>query len=178
MEVAMMACSDFRAQFQAGTDDAALLRHLRTCDPCLDYAAHSDPDVMFRAIGGDEIVPPGGVDAFVADVMHTVRLRGAEGVIAPPASTWHRRLAIAATLAIGISGASLVYQVEHRARVAPAQSVAAVRHPVEHQITLTTKPAVQAYSSSNATIVEVPSETPNDNTQIVMIVDENLPADL
>jgi hypothetical protein len=174
----MMACSDFRAQFQAGTDDAALLRHLRTCDPCLDYAAHHDPDVMFRAIGGDEIVPPGGVDAFVADVMHTVRLKGAEGVIALPASTWHRRLAIAATLAIGISGAAVVYQVEHRTGLAPVQTVASIRRPAESQIQLTTKPVVQAYSSSNATIVEMPAETANDNTQIVMIVDENLPADL
>lgn len=174
----MMACSDFQAQFHAGTDDAALLGHLRTCDPCLDYAAHSDPDVMFRSIGGDEIAPPGGVDAFVADVMHAVRLSGAEGAIALPAPAWHRRLAIAATLAIGISGAAIVYQFEHRTRVAPAQTVAAVRHPVESQIQLTTKPAVQAYSSSNATIVEVPADTPNDNTQIVMIVDENLPADL
>ena len=36
----MISCDSFRTRFHAGTDDAALLEHLRTCDRCLDFAAH------------------------------------------------------------------------------------------------------------------------------------------
>ena len=64
-----MNCQDFRAAFAPATGDAAILEHVRSCDPCLDFAAHSDPDIMFRAIGGSDMIPPGGVDAFVGDVM-------------------------------------------------------------------------------------------------------------
>jgi hypothetical protein len=175
----MISCAEFRAQFQSGTDDAAMLQHLRACDPCLDHAAHLDPDVMFRAIGGGEIVPPGGVDAFVADVMNAVHLKSAEGaIVRRPVMSWTRKLAIAAALGVGVTGATIVYQFEHGPAAKPGQSVAAVRTPIRSEISLTTKPIVQSYSSSNATIVEVPAENANDSTQIVMIVDENLPADL
>ena len=57
----MISCDSFRTRFHAGTEDAALLAHLRTCDRCLDFAANEDPDVMFRALGGDEMIPPGGI---------------------------------------------------------------------------------------------------------------------
>jgi len=40
-----------------------------------------------------------------------------------------------------------------------------------------TKPIVETYSSSKATIVEMPAESAND-ARVVMILDENLPADL
>jgi len=43
--------------------------------------------------------------------------------------------------------------------------------------TLTTKPIVETYDSQNATIVEVPTDE-TDDVKIVMIFDENLPADL
>ena len=42
---------------------------------------------------------------------------------------------------------------------------------------LATKPIIETYDSENATIVEVPSEEADD-VKIVMIFDENLPADL
>src|SRR5258708_35729805 len=67
-----MNCIEFRSAFAPATDDAAILEHVRSCDPCLDFAAHADPDIMFRAIGGAEMIPPGGVDAFVGDVMRAV----------------------------------------------------------------------------------------------------------
>jgi hypothetical protein len=44
-------------------------------------------------------------------------------------------------------------------------------------VKLTTKPVVETYSSSDATIVEVPSEGAGD-TKIVMVIDDRLPADL
>jgi hypothetical protein len=43
---------------------------------------------------------------------------------------------------------------------------------------LTTKPVVETYESDSATIVEMPSEGAADDVKIVMIFDENLPADL
>lgn len=171
----MISCAEFRAQFQSGTDDAAMLQHLRVCDPCLDYAAHLDPDVMFRAIGGEEIVPPGGVDAFVAGVMNAVHLKSAEGaIVRRPMMSWTRKLAIAAALGVGVTGATIVYQFEQ----SPVATPRADRRPIHSEVALTTKPVVQTYSSANATIIEVPAESANDSTQIVMIVDENLPADL
>ena len=175
----MISCTEFRAQLQSGTDDAAMLQHLRACDSCLDHAAHLDPDVMFRAIGGGEIVPPGGVDAFVADVMNAVHLKNAEGaIVRRPVMSWTRKLAIAAALGVGVTGATIVYQLEQGPAATPARMVAAARTQIHSEIPLTTKPVVQTYSSANATIVEIPAENANDNTQVVMIVDENLPADL
>jgi hypothetical protein len=175
-----MSCTEFCAGFHAGTNDPALLQHLRTCDACLDFAAHIDGDVIFRALGGEEMVPPGGVDAFVGDVMHAVHLRGAEGTLAFRGEiNWTRKLAIAAALAVGITGGSIVYQIERSQATHPSQ-MAAVARPAASaaiQVPLTTKPVVQTYSSANATIVEVPNEGTSD-TQVVLIVDENLPADL
>ncbi len=104
----MISCHSFRARFQAGTEDALVLEHLRSCDRCLDLAVQTDPDVMFRALGGGELIPPGGIDSFVDDVMQQVRVRAAESTVsARTAVSWPRRLAVAAMLAAGITGAML-----------------------------------------------------------------------
>jgi len=171
----MTSCLEFRSLFHAGTNDPALLEHLRTCDACLDFAAHVDPEVMFRAIGG-EMMPPGGVDDFVADVMHSIQVRSKDRSFAPkPASRWPRRFAAAAALAAGISGATLLY---HSARVVPlTPSPVPMASREEISTPLTTKPAVETYSSTNATIVEIPSQRTSD-TKIVMVIDDSLPADL
>ena len=171
----MISCESFRARFHAATEDAALLAHLRTCDRCLDFAANVDPDVMFRALGGEDMIPPGGVDAFVDDVMRQVRVRDAENTVtAQPPVSWTRRLAIAATLAAAVTGTTFVASYDRspvEMRVARATITAA------NPVTLTTKPIVETYESENATIMEVPSDA-NDQVKIVMIFDENLPADL
>ncbi len=173
----MTSCLEFRSLFHAGTNDPALLEHLRSCDPCLDYAAHLDPDVMFRAIGGEDLVPPGGVDAFVEDVMRAVHVRSKEDVVeAHHVLSWPRRLAVAATIAASVVGATLFY--EHDRRPVPATQMAAVAsHQAIVPVKLATKPVVETYSSSNATIVEVPTESAGD-TKIVMVIDDKLPADL
>ena len=176
----MISCQTFRAQFAASTNDAELLEHVRACDPCLDFAARIDPDVMFRAIGGDNAVPPGGVDAFVADVMREVHLRTTEHAMAPHRIlSWPRRLAIAATIAAGVSGAMLVYQHEEMTPSQPSRPVATVRPTpsVQPAKLLISKPVVEGYDSNQATIVEVPTEGAGD-TKVVMIFDEKLPADL
>ena len=171
----MMHCETFRARFAPATEDAQLLAHLRACDACLDVAASVDPDVMFRAIGGD-VVPPGGVELFVDEVMQQVRVREVESAAAHRGSSWPRRLAVAATLVAGISGALLFRNLETPVPYQPtAVAVARKVSPVT-PARLTTVPVVETYESELATIVEMPQET--EDVQIVMIFDENLPADL
>jgi hypothetical protein len=169
----MISCQTYRASLSAGAQDAALLEHLRTCDACLDFSVAVDPDNFFRSIGGSDLVPPGGVDAFVGDVMRQVQIRGKETSIAAHHTlSWRQRLAIAATVAAGVTGATMVWQHERQPVRSPS-AVASVR-PVAQAKILVTKPIVDSYSR-NATIVEVPAEG---NVNVVMIFDEKLPADL
>lgn len=181
----MITCESFRTRFHAATDDSALLAHLRTCDRCLDFAANVDPDVMFRALGssdmiGEEMIPPGGIDAFVSGVMQQVRVRGAENTVAlhHHSVSWTRRLAVAATVAAAITGGVLFERAGAPATV-PQSPVRMAREisPVTAG-KLATKPVVETYESENATIVEVPTDQTGDDVKIVMIFDENLPADL
>ena len=173
----MMSCESFRARFHAATEDAALLAHLRACDRCLDFAVQADPDVMFRSLGGGEMIPPGGVDAFVDDVMQQVRVRAAESTVtARNVVSWPRRLAVAATVAAGITGAMLYNQATSTGPTVPMVATRAMA-PVTPK-KLATKPIVETYESDSATIVEMPSEGAADEVKIVMIFDENLPADL
>lgn len=177
----MMTCDSFRARFHAGTEEAALLEHLRSCDRCLDHAAHADPDVMFRALGGSEMIPPGGVDAFVDGVMQQVRVRDAESVTAKRDTAWPRKLAVAAAAGAALFGATLVYRMDAPVRTAAkpaARMVPAEPKAVLASKPLATKPIIETYDSQNATIVEVPTDEPGDDVKIVMIFDENLPADL
>jgi hypothetical protein len=171
----MTGCGSFRARFYPATEDPALLEHIRTCDRCLDFAANIDPDIMFRALGGADLVPPGGIDAFVGDVMRQVRVREAEQALEPrKVVSWPRRLAVAATVAAAVTGGTLIYRYDAPTPVAPRPArVARAAAPVA----LVTKPVIETYDSENATIVEVPSEEADD-VKIVMVFDENLPADL
>ena len=173
-----MNCVEFRSAFAPSANDAATLEHVRDCDACLDFAAHVDPDIMFRAIGGGEMIPPGGVDAFVQDVMAAVHVRKTEDELAPrrASMSWTRKLAVAATLIAGITGGTLVYERDHSA-LSTEHSALVTHHSSLITRNFVTKPVVATYSSKNATIVEVPAESGND-PQVVMIVDENLPADL
>ena len=163
-----MNCETFRAQFVPASADAALLEHLRSCDVCLNFAVERDDDVLFRALGGDDVVPPGGVDAFVEDVMREVHLRGTEDSMSQSVAAWPRKLAVAAALTVVIAGSSFVY--EHRATPVAGAAV------VHHQFKTAAKPVIQSYDSQNATIVEVPSE--GEDVTVVMVFDDSLPADL
>jgi hypothetical protein len=174
----MISCDSFRKRFHVDADDAALLEHLRACDRCLDFAVNVDPDVMFRSLGGDTLLPPGGLDAFVGEVMQQVRVRETETKLeSRNVVSWPRRLAVAATLAAGLSGTLLLSRGTSTApEISNPMAQARAIAPVTAQ-KLTTKPIVELYESDNATIVEVPSEA-SDDVKIVMIFDENLPADL
>lgn len=167
-----MTCERFRDTFASDSLDEQQLEHLRSCDACLDFAIGIDPDVMFRAIGGETMVPPGGVDAFVSDVMRQVQVRAAEESLDRHRRvlSWPRRLAVAATLVAGITGAALVSRQEAPSPGLLVPIARAQVHP------LTTKPVIESYQSERATIVEVPTDSAD--TQVVMIFDESLPADL
>ena len=75
----MISCQSFRERLAPGSNEAAVMEHLRKCDACLDFAVSVDADHFFRALDGSELTPPGGGDAFTSDVMAQVRLRQAEG---------------------------------------------------------------------------------------------------
>jgi len=171
----MINCQTFRANLRPNESDPELLAHLRACDACLDHAVTVDPDNFFRLLGGEEMVPPGGVDAFAADVMAQVRLREAETSLeARRVLSWPRRLAIAATVAAGVTGSVIAWQMQHLAPAAPMAhpAVTVALRPADNM--LTTKPVIETYQSKNATIVEVPT----DGASVVMIFDDKLPADL
>ena len=172
----MISCQTFRANLQPGTRDAGVLEHLRHCDACVDFAVNVDPDNFFRLLGGDDLVPPGGVDAFVDDVMAQVRSRETE-TAAEPRRTFAnvRRLAIAATIAAAVTTGLLISN--HQPVRKPSGVVARAAIAAQHPAATVTKPVIETYESKNATIVEVPAET-KDGTQVVMIFDESLPADL
>jgi hypothetical protein len=161
-------CQTFRANIQSR--DADMLEHLRKCDACLEYAVSADPDNFFRAIGGEELVPPGGIDAFASDVMSQIRVREAEAPAAKRFLVAPRRLAAAAAIIVAIGGSWFGYERANRPLAAPV--VAAARKQP-----LTTKPVVETYQSQNATIVEMPSQGGSD-ANVVMIFDDALPADL
>ncbi len=171
----MISCQSFRANLQTRTPE--VLEHLRKCDACLEHAVSVDPDNFFRAIGGEELEPPGGIDAFTTDVMAQVRLRQAEGSVARRVLVAPRRLAAAAAVVVAIGAGWVAY--ESRENVGPALSRPAPAESRRYVLTrqLTTKPVVETYQSQNATIVEVPSARKND-AQVVMIFDDSLPADL
>jgi len=172
----MISCATFRDTLHPGAEDAALLEHLRRCDSCLDYAVGVDPDFFFRAIGGAEMTPPGGVDAFVGDVMRQVQVRRTETAIEPRrVVSWRQRLAIAATLAFGVTGGSLVYLHEMPHVASQPQPVLQTARAAVRAVPLTTKPIIEKYDSKDATIVEVPSDG---SANVVMIFDDKLPADL
>jgi hypothetical protein len=169
----MMTCHYFRTNLQPGNAAAAMLEHLRHCDACLDFAMSVDPDLFFRSLGGEELVPPGGLDAFVGDVMSQVRVHDAEASMVPrhAVSAW-QRWAIAATVAAGVTGATLAYRYEH-----PTPQLTHLVATAKARPTATaTKSFVETYSSHDATIVEMPND--GSDTKVVMIFDDKLPADL
>jgi hypothetical protein len=169
----MISCDSFRAQFTASSEDAELLEHVRACDQCLATALTVDPDILFRSLGSDNLLPPGGVDAFVGDVMREVRLRSTETTMSRRPVSWMRRLAVAATIAIGIVGGTAMYRFERSLAPVPLS----IQRAALEQTNFLSRPVIENYDSKSATIVEVPTEGVED-VKVVMVFDESLPADL
>ncbi len=169
-----MNCDSFRHAIGQGTDDLGVRGHLRSCDPCMEWAIAADPDLMFRALGVEETEPPGGTDAFVADVLRQVEMRDAERRIGRRTVRFTSafRWSAAAALALGILG-TLVMQRDRGGAVAPSVPVAAVAQAAP----VVDRPVIEQYDSAGATIVEVPAQNSSD-IRLVMVFDESLPADL
>jgi len=170
-----MRCEVFRQNCVAGRDPGPeMLEHLRSCSDCLDHAVSVDPDYLFRSLGG-EMIPPGGVDDFVAGVMEQVHLRDTERKIMRRGMPAVYRWAMAATLTVATLG-GLQYQRSHSpapvslTAAMPTNGIILVKNQLEP------RPVVENYDSSSATIVEVPNQT--SDLKVVMIFDESLPADL
>ena len=169
-------CSTFRSTFQPQSEDAAILAHVRTCDACLDYAVSADPDYFFRSLGGQDLVPPGGVDAFVADVMAQVRVRSAE-TSSMARLPMNRYLRAAAAVLFVIAGATGIYRYNQNEIRQPVPVIMADDPKPVSIARGTTNAVVESYQSQNATIVELPTTSVSD-VKVVMIYDESLPADL
>jgi uncharacterized protein (DUF2126 family) len=147
-----------------------MLAHLRSCDACLNFIAEADPISMFSSIGGEDLTPPGGVDAFVADVMQQVQVSEKRRVLRHSWVSTSYRWAVAATLMV----AGLSYVGSHRSLGTASVGSPRIAQRLAPELT---RPVVEDYENSSATIVEVPSQGSED-FKVVMIFDESLPVDL
>lgn len=168
-----MSCARFIELLGGGPLTMEALAHMRSCGSCLEKAVAADGDNLFRSLGGAELEPEGGVDQFAAEVMHQIHVREAESQIArrrpmPAAVRW----SIAATLAVGVAAASLMYRPALTQMAPPAMQQAAMSEQFDPSMTI---PVVEEYSNGGATIVEMASDS---DLKLVMIFDESLPADL
>ncbi len=178
-----MNCDQFRADLANGNRTPDFLEHLRQCPECLELSVAVEPDDLFRSLGGQDHIPPGGVDLFVAEVIQQVHVRETESRMAPRSGlTSLRQWAVAATILVAIAATTLLYRPVASAPAGhPTTTVAstALRHPARLDTVdpALIRPVVENYDSPDATIVEVPTENSSD-LKIVMIFDEHLPVDL
>lgn len=164
-----MNCQGAILAIREGAIGEEALAHLRSCPACLDLAVRVDPDILFRSLGGKELIPPGGVDRFVGEVMQQVDVRRKESQMSPGrVSSRPVQWAVAAALGLAVTTATLV---QRPGAVLAPQTVVQVA-----AVPLVSRPIIESYESGSATIVEVPSaET---SVQIVMVFDDSLPVDL
>jgi anti-sigma factor RsiW len=167
-----MKCADFIAMVRGGVDDAETRSHLRGCDACMAAGLEIDADLFFRALGGGELVPPGGIDAFAHEVMQQIHLRQSERELkaSPRRIPFGLRWSAAAALLLGVGSIALW------------QGMSPMIHPVSPSVSTAVtatmdRPTIESYDSAGATIVELAAETSSDFL-IVMVFDESLPADL
>ena len=172
-----MNCQTFRTQLATGADTTEMREHLRECPSCLEAAVETSPDFLFRSLGG-EMIPPGGVDEFVSEVMQQVHVRSAEQRIARRPLSPIYRWSLAAAFAMTVL-TSLI--VNRTATIEPVTTTIASARPIAtrpaDRRAVAARPVVENYSATAATIVEIPTEETGD-LKVVMIFDESLPADL
>jgi hypothetical protein len=168
-----MTCDRFRSELPASADEPLLLAHLRECDDCMNWVADESPELLFRALGGDELVPPGGVDGFVAGVMQQVELSNLQRQIRPArrASRWSG-WAAAALFAL----ATATFAIREVVNTPNELSVPAIAMDLEAAASFH-RPIIEHYANAAAMIVEVPTSESED-FKLVMIFDDSLPVDL
>ena len=167
-----MTCEMFRTRLGSELD-ATALEHLRGCEDCLNAAAAVDPFLMFRSLGGQEMEPDGGTEAFVEEVMQQIHFDARRKRMQPSErrSSW-LRWSVAAAVLTGLLTFGVAYRPGAGLPVAQPLEQIAMSTPLSP----ITRPVVEHYDGANAFIVEVP-ESSND-MQLVMIFDDSLPADL
>ena len=166
-----MNCNSFRRALASDDLSAEALAHMRSCTACLEAAVAIDPDFIFRSLG-TPVDPPGGVDAFVGDVMQQVHLRQTEKSLErrryfTPGYRW----AAAAALAIAVSSVLLTTRSDQ------APVTTATRQQAAVSAVPASLPVIESYEESGAMIVELPAQE-SDDLKVVMIFDETLPVDL
>jgi hypothetical protein len=173
-----MRCEEFRAAITGGKETPEVLVHLRSCDDCMNFAGEIDGEYLFRALGGEEMVPPGGVDQFVEEVMHQVRMDERQKELRTfrrPAMAYGWSLAAAAALTV------LSVSLAHRAQQMPADLFEHHPSPIVASqpapLPLINVPVIEEYENSSAMIVEMPEQETN-GMKVVMIIDDSLPVDL
>jgi hypothetical protein len=88
-----------------------------------------------------------------------------------------RRWAIAAAAAVAVISGAIMFPREAHTPIPVSVAAIAAAPRAAALVSNVSKPVVERYSSSSATIVEVPQEETSD-LKVVMIFDESLPADL
>lgn len=170
-----MRCEDFRTAILEQEISDEVLDHLRSCEACMNVAVDHDPDLMFRAIGG-EMEPPGGAEAFAAEVMQQIHVRETErrfGRTKGPGR--FQRWAIAAAAAFTVVTGAMFWPRDTKVD-APVDIVQVSHHEVADAPSLV-RPVVEKWDSSSAMIIEIPEEETSD-LKVVMVFDESLPADI
>jgi hypothetical protein len=168
-----MTCDRFRSALPATADEPLVLAHLRECDDCMNWVADENPELLFRALGGDDLVPPGGVDGFVAEVMQQVELSDLQRQIRPPrrVSRWSG-WAAAALFAV----ATATFAIREVINTPNELTVPAIASELETAPSFH-RPIIEHYANAAAMIVEVPTSDSED-FKLVMIFDDSLPVDL
>lgn len=167
-----MKCPDFIENVRAGVDDAQTRDHLRGCEACLAAGLELDSDLLFRVLGGGEILPPEGIDAFTHGVMQQVHLRESERKLkaSPRRIPFALRWSAAAALVLGVGSFALWQGMDPVVQPVSPSAPAAIVASMD-------RPTIESYDSADATIVELAAE-PSSDFLIVMVFDESLPADL
>lgn len=169
-----MTCEDFLS-LPSGDLTPEALEHIRDCEDCMNASAGSDPLNLFRALGGVEINPPEGTDAFVAGVMQQVRSEERRRSLTPQRDRGSRLLRWSAAAAV--AAALLTYGLSYRpADVSLTETAVQQRTDSSIELAQIARPVVETYAGAHALIVEMPST--GDDIQLVMIFDESLPVDL
>lgn len=177
-----MNCNEFRINLEAGHDSAEMREHQRECASCLEVAICREPSTMFSTLGGNDLLPPEGLDAFVSGVMSEVRLRETEKSLEtmdhPVKVAWWWAAAAAVfimfTTWLGVQSQLSPEPNLHNKPAAVVESTPISEPLSPPSLTL---PVIDHYDKAAATIVELPSDSVND-LKIVMIFDESLPQDL
>ncbi|MBW3670147.1 MAG: hypothetical protein KY432_00585 [Acidobacteria bacterium] len=177
-----MNCNEFRISLETGQDSPEAREHQRECASCLELAICREPSTMFSTLGGSDLLPPEGLDAFVSGVMTEVRLRETEKTLGtkdhPVKVAWWWAAAAAVfvmfTTWLGVQSQLSPEPVLHNNPASVVESTPRSEPLNPPSVTL---PVIDHYDKAAATIVELPSDS-IDDLKIVMIFDESLPQDL